>query len=326
MFRIIIALTICSCLSFLPAIGICQSNSLEEIKIQNNDIDKIDISVNIKPVKDSQYCYNFRTNSESQIDYIIHILNAIDFIDDGKTIDGADIPIVNINFTKADNSIDKYGFVSGRFYDTKNKQYAVDRSAYNRFLDFIYALKTEKLVLTDNITFEPSEWAKNDIKQAIEGGLVPKWNQINYKGSIIRLEGCELVANLLGISCYDDFGSEENPFSDTNDKSVVSLYNLKIINGKSETLFCPYDFMTREEFAKILSNTYFQLIDKRILHNKKISYKDQDKISDWAIDSVTDMTSLGMFKGNENGEFEPQKNITKEEVILTLLRLSKLEK
>lgn len=53
--------------------------------------------------------------------------------------------------------------------------------------------------------------------------------------------------------------SVKNPFSDTADESVISLYNYAIINGKNENEFYPYDYITREEFAKILSGTYNKL-------------------------------------------------------------------
>ena len=45
-------------------------------------------------------------------------------------------------------------------------------------------------------------------------------------------------------------------FPDVNFSGVDWLYNLGIIDGKTETEFCPYDLITREEAAKILANLY----------------------------------------------------------------------
>ena len=85
--------------------------------------------------------------------------------------------------------------------------------------------------------------------------------------------------------------------------------------------FCPYDFITKEELAKLLSNTY-HLISKNISSETvKLLYKDEGNISDWAVEYVSNMTDAGIFIGNENGEFEPQKNISKEEVVVVLNRL-----
>lgn len=312
-------------LTFIVAIPVEGAAEVTEQNMNwnSNDIMKISISVNIKPIKDSRYCYEFSTTNRGEIIYIDHLINAFNLIDDDKTIGGGDIPIVNISIIKKD-AVDKIGFISGRFYDSNDKQYAIDPNEYNRFFDFIYALKTKDIVLNDEVSFEPSEWAKTDIVQAKEDGLVPMWNQIGYTDNITRLEVCQFVDNLLEKKGYIYDINEVNQFADTSDKSVVRLYNMKILNGKTETLFCPYDLITREEFAKILSNTYTFIKNETVLDSNKILYKDQNKISDWAMESVSKMTSLGMFKGNENDEFEPQNSITKKEVIVTILRLSNI--
>lgn len=296
--------------------------SEHNVNWNSNVIMKIAISVNIKPIKDSEYCYEYSTAASGEVIYITHLLNSFDLIDDGKAINGGDIPIINIDIIMQNKSVQRIGFIGGRFFDTSNKQYAVDQNEYDYFLDFIYALKMNRIDLSDEVTSDSSEWAKADIKKAIEFGLVPERNQINYKGNITRLEACQLVANLLKDSNHINDNMGKNPFSDTRDKSIVALYHLKILNGKSQTHFYPYDLITREEFAKILSNTYYFIKNEITLDDDGFSYNDQNQISDWAVESVNAMTGLGMFKGNENGEFEPLKNITKEEVIVTLLRLS----
>lgn len=324
MFKIIISIILCSSLCLFSVVGNCQVGTSKEQKLQNNNIEKMDISITIKPIKDSQYCYNFTTNVKSQIDYIIHMLNAIDYVDDGKFVGGGDIPIVNINLTKLDSSIDKYGFVSGRFYDTTDKQYAVDRNDYQRFLDFIYALKTDKLVLDGEVTFEPSEWAKEDVNKAIEYELVPKLNQINYTGKVNRLEVCQIIDNLLEKQSITEPESTENPFSDTSDKSVTSLYSHGVIHGKTDNMFLPYDYITREEFAKILGKTYdvLGLTKQTGTH----TYADETNISDWAKDSVSLMYQTGIMNGKDNNEFKPKDTITKEEAITAILRLSDAKK
>ena len=302
--------------------GTCVSDISPVPNIQINDINNIEISVNLKPIKNSQYCYNFITNSDKQNAYIVHLLNAMDLINDGISINGADIPTVNININKVDGSIKSYGFINGRFCDTDNKQYAVNGKEYKQFLDFIYALKTEKIILND-VTFEPSEWAKSEISQAIICGFVPKRNQINYQSNITRVEACQLFVNFLNKVENIEEGEGKSPFTDTNDPDVLMLYKFNIINGKSITEFCPYDFITREELAKMLSNTYHCIkSDTEYENNKNITFKDAHLISDWAIESVNAMESIGILIGNENGNFEPKRYTLKEELLLALFRLS----
>lgn len=300
-----------------------------KLNLQSEDIISVDFSIRTgqgTPQKvDENYLrknFSYSTASINNIIYISHYLNSFNFVDDGKSISSADGSYVSINLKNKDGSVNKLSFADGQRFSNTNKQYAVDRNEYNRFLDFIYALKTEKIILDNEVTFEPSEWAQEDVEKAIENGLVPSFNQINYKGKINRLEVCQLVDNFLNKKNLINNNSADNPFSDTTDKAIINLFHLGVINGKSDSEFCPYDMITREEFAKILSNTYHYVKSDTTLDSNKISYKDQDKVSDWAVDSVNDMTSLGIFNGNEHNEFEPQKSIIKEEVIVTLLRLA----
>jgi hypothetical protein len=115
--------------------------------------------------------------------------------------------------------------------------------------------------------------------------------------------------------------STKNPFSDTKDKSVISLYNHGIIDGKNESEFDPYDYVTREELSKILSNTYYLINPKAQSDNGTHEYADQEEISHWALNYVDDMYSLNIMIGNTENEFKPQDNVTKEELIITLLRI-----
>ncbi|MGN0178410.1 MAG: S-layer homology domain-containing protein [Monoglobaceae bacterium] len=288
-------------------------------------IDKINISVNIMPIKESKYCYNFTAVEKSQIAYIIHFLNSLTLVNDGVVLNGADIPIINIDIIREDGSVKKCGFISGRFYeDSVDKQYAIDKNEYSRFLNFIYALKSEQIVLDEKVTFEPSEWANEDIDKAIENGLVPKWNRINYVGNITRLEVCQLVDNFTKKKNISNAEITEKTFSDTGDKSVTNLFGHGIVNGKSDDEFCPYDYITREELAKIIARTYHVIGSKQITGSKSVLYTDMDKISAWAVDDVNEMSVLGIFEGSQNGEFEPHRSITKEEVIVILNRLDSL--
>lgn len=265
--------------------------------------------------------YNYSTGVPAQIAYVVHYLNSFHFNDDGITMNGADGTYIQLELVKNDNSVLSIGFSNGRFRDAAGKQYGVDSVDYLRFTDFIYALKTEKLILPERVLLEPSEWARVNIERAIENELVPKWNQIDYRGDITRLEACQLVGNFLETN-----GTEFNPvknyhFADTFDPAIENLYSLGIINGKSETEFCPYDYITREEAAKILSG----LCDAAGIEmngGTGVDYADKDQISDWAVDYVEDMTAIGVFNGDDENKFNPQDNITKEELISILVRLN----
>ena len=264
--------------------------------------------------------YNYTSVNRNEIKYLIHFINSFELIETKRRY-VSDSRSFSIKVYMNDKSIKKYGFDAGRFYISENKKdYMMNKNEYNRFLEFVYALKTGTIKLGGNISFEPSEWAKGEVDTAVEEGIVPKWNQINYQGEILRLEVCQLVGNVLEKEGYT-IGEEATYFTDTADESIALLRQLNIINGKTEKLFCPYDFITREELAKILSNMYSLIGNEKEIPEYKIAYTDKESISEWAEKGVMEMTALGILKGNENREFKPQAKVTKEETILALFRL-----
>ena len=196
--------------------------------------------------------------------------------------------------------------------------------------DFINSLILNKFDKDTEISIKASEWARMYIDEAVMDGIVPKWNQIGYTNDISRVEVCQLIDNLLTARDIDKKAPndytylKEYPFDDTRDISVKELYLQGIINGKSETEFCPYDYITREEFSRILSETYNILSKSDSYDLSELQYKDKEQISDWAVESIENVTFLGLMQGDENGNFNPKDNITKEQVIVTVLKLDKL--
>jgi hypothetical protein len=57
------------------------------------------------------------------------------------------------------------------------------------------------------------------------------------------------------------------------------------------------------------------------LPKKASAFKDNDKISAWAIESVGQMQTSGIMGGTGNNTFSPKGAYTREQSIITLLRL-----
>lgn len=314
---------VCLCIFCNTGIGIGKSYALESEKLilTYDNVTKVDIYAGGPSYSEHQK-YNYSTSLQNEIAYILNYINNFHLEDDGKIQNSNDSSSYSIKIYTIYGGIRECGFYSGRFYDNSNRQYAIESNEYKRFLDFIYALKAKKIVLDDEINLEPSEWARDDIDKAIKAELVPKANQINYKGKINRLEVCQLIDNLLDKQNIIKPESTENPFPDTADKSVISLYNHRIIDGKNTSEFAPYDYITREELSKVLSNTYYLMNSEIQSGNCTHKYADQEEISHWALHYINDMYSLNIMMGNPENEFKPYANVTKEELIITLLRIS----
>ncbi len=56
-----------------------------------------------------------------------------------------------------------------------------------------------------------------------------------------------------------------------------------------------------------------------------MEYKDQSKISSWAKDAVKKVTQAGIMAGDTNGNFNPQKQITREEIAVVISNLLEKE-
>lgn len=206
------------------------------------------------------------------------------------------------------------------------KAYFTDKEYFYKICDFIESLGFDKYDYSNNVSEEPSEWAEEKVKESIDLDLVPEWNQIGYTDNIIRSEVCHLVKALLVK--FDADNKEDlsrvdrwEVFDDTNERDIIGIYRQGIFDGKAKRKFAPHDSITREEYAKVLSNTYDILFPDNITAANSLKYADNEQISDWAKGYVSKVTGLKLMQGMEDGKFNPNGSITKEQVIVTLLRL-----
>ncbi|MGN0182835.1 MAG: S-layer homology domain-containing protein [Candidatus Ornithomonoglobus sp.] len=231
-------------------------------------------------------------------------------------------------------------------YYSPERYYIIKDDSTEKLAETVRAIKSGELVIGDReITTETSSWAKTEVDAAIESDLVPKWNQIDYQYKINRYEVCQLAANYMEVNGFtrdrwpycDVWDNEtllnissiigtliEAPLLDINDDSVNCLYGCGIIEGKEDKKIYPYDYITREEFAKVLSKTYYFINSDAQTAYSESTYADSQKISDWAKEYVDEMTALGIMQGKDGGYFDPKGEITKEEVIVSLLRLNNI--
>ena len=97
-------------------------------------------------------------------------------------------------------------------------------------------------------------------------------------------------------------------------EAVEYLHEKGMISGISETEFAPGADITRAEFVTMLVNT-FGLEEKE----PAPAFNDVDS-GDWYFKTVSVARSLGIAAGNENNDFEPQRNITRQEMAAIVYR------
>lgn len=171
------------------------------------------------------------------------------------------------------------------------------------------------------ITEGASTWAKKEIMSAYENSLIPEIVMDDYKAVITREAFCEMV-----VKMFDSEEAAKAPFTDVDSKSVDIAYALGIVNGVSETSFNPDANITREEMAAMLSRAFKKIIGTDEINFEEKIFPDNDKISSWAVADISLMNSVGIMKGDENGNIRPSDNTTNEEAILLVYRTFILQK
>ena len=167
----------------------------------------------------------------------------------------------------------------------------------------------------------PSDWATADVEKAKALNITTGDVIYRYRMSITREEFCNLAYNYIGLTDTVKNVPATNPFADTTNPKIYSLYSLGIIKGKSETEFAPDDLLTREEAATILERLINVVHPGMGTDTEYITFADSSAISDWAMNSIQTVYKLGIMKGVGNNNFAPKDNYTTEQAIVTIVRV-----
>lgn len=178
-----------------------------------------------------------------------------------------------------------------------------------------------------------SDWAKEETVTAILEGLVPEELMGQYGKAITREEFCTLMVTLLeqesGKNIADYAKSKgaqySQPFTDTNSTSVGYAYALGIVNGVTKTEFAPGKTITRQEAATMLARTGKVL---GLSAKTGLDFADKGQFADWALDSIVYISSLSdptnsnrVMAGTGNGNFSPTDTYSRQQAILTTVRM-----
>ena len=135
-------------------------------------------------------------------------------------------------------------------------------------------------------------------------------DDIEYQKPITREKFCEMIYNMIDKSMSLNWQRvSPNPFCDTDNEKVISLYLEGIIKGKGNRNFAPDDILSREEAATILMRAAgaIGIGFPENAYDTKV-YSDEDLISDWAFASVHYARKNGIMEGTSETEFSPKES------------------
>lgn len=159
-------------------------------------------------------------------------------------------------------------------------------------------------------------WAVDYIHKADSLGLVTESMRECMKAATSRLEFVEALIKAVEYkNTIKDYDNEV--VSDTSSIAVKKAYKLKLLTYNEAKTFGPDRKITREEVAVILDklSSVIKFEDK---FENKLTYNDA---SEWALASIDSVVKKGLLLGDNKQRFNPKKNMTRQEVLVTVLRL-----
>ena len=172
---------------------------------------------------------------------------------------------------------------------------------------------------------QPAAWAAPLVEQAKALGVLPAELQSAYDQPITRAEFCTLADAL--YTAVKGSAAAVDPavtFTDTADPAVLRMASIHVVNGVGNGAFDPYGQLTREQAATMLSRLSAAL--GKPLADSESTFADSGSISGWAKDAVGQMQLSGIMNGMDNNQFCPRLSYTREQSIVTIMRLSALVK
>ncbi len=168
-----------------------------------------------------------------------------------------------------------------------------------------------------------SGWAAEAVAGAVAKGLVPQDMQSDYTQSTTRAQFCALA-----VAFYEQATGEaiaqRKTFSDTSDPNIEKMGGLGIVSGVGGDRFDPNGTLTREQAATMLTRLAEAVGEP--LPAQVASFADRAQISFWAAAAVGQVQGVGIMGGVGDNRFDPSGLYSREQSMITLLRLYELLK
>ena len=189
----------------------------------------------------------------------------------------------------------------------------------NLFLKVISIVAIIMLVATAGITVSAYEypdedyWANEAIDAAIDNGLLrgKEDGKIHSEDNLTRAEMAAIMVRSFGatvkadISDYSDLGPSAWYYED-----FAKAVQMRVFEGDGTGHMRPNDYITREEVFTVVARA---LVLSDSDHSSLNKFKDSSEISSWALDYMSIMAQKSYVNGDETGNVNPKKYITRAE-------------
>ena len=163
-----------------------------------------------------------------------------------------------------------------------------------------------------------SAWAVDFITRAIDLNLVPQNLQGAYTQPTTRAEFAAFAVALYEVATGRTITGRMQ-FNDTTDPNVQMMGYLGVVTGVGNDNFNPNGELTREQAAVMIAR--LANVIGQPLSPSAPTFADNADISSWAVDAVGQMQATGIMGGVGDNRFAPSGDYTREQSIITILRL-----
>lgn len=158
-------------------------------------------------------------------------------------------------------------------------------------------------------------WAYETIRQLSAKHVIKGVDENRFapEDSLTRAEFTALIVRTLGLNPGKGAGFADVKQGEWYASFVDSAYEAGLIKGRTEEMFAPGEYITREEMASLLVRAYQYKTGSSLRADKKAGFSDYAEIGDWAKDYVNAAFERGLVKGYPDGSFLPANFITRAE-------------
>lgn len=192
---------------------------------------------------------------------------------------------------------------------------------------WISALLAAAMMTAAGAADTPSAWAQKSVDAARAAGLVPSQVDSAFDTAITREDFCSLAAAVYRAWEKKDaltaYTSSRVSFSDTDNADVLLCASAGVVNGVGNGKFAPDKNITRQEAASMLYR--LAALNKNTKDDEATSlphiFADSANIQSWAWKNVDWVYRQGIMNGMGENTFAPDGEYTREQSIVTALRL-----
>lgn len=192
---------------------------------------------------------------------------------------------------------------------------------------WISALLAAAMMTAVGAADTPSAWAQKSVDAARAAGIVPAQVNSAFDTAITREDFCSLAAAVYRAwdreNVLQTASTGKVSFTDTDNADVLLCASAGVVNGVGNGKFAPNKNITRQEAASMLYR--LAALNKNTKDDEATSlphiFADSANIQSWAWKNVDWVYRQGIMNGMGENTFAPDGEYTREQSIVTALRL-----